>query len=718
VLHPDPAAVETLSTENRQGPIVPRPVREKNIFFILICCLAGLLAAGWALSALAAETKEAPADSESPSISLPDDMGKAIAREAAEVSAEFQNQARTLVLRTNLGWDLETIDYLCSWLFELPLRTPELIPQLLAQGRVLGLVGSLVVLTFVAAVLYSLMGRARVMRRIETAIGPVRHRIPDAVYPFVTAALRVVVAAAIPLLLYGGYALIDALISYRAAWFVLLGRLLLLWSLAGLAIGLFRELLTAGLFKVTEAHGRRMYGLVRLLLLYCAGCIALYLGAESFRSPKDVLAFLHFAITVSVVCLFLLLMLNKRAVLSFLPELPYRSYQNYVAILRKFYLPLVGISFVLALLWCFGYRQFGRVLLLHIWSTVGLLLLLALSYHALRLGLARWSSRVPAYDEKGQYLVDSARRFLSYAAAVATAVLLLNMFGLLGPIERFLSFPVLKVGHTPLSFWIILKALLILLFFVFVSRMLQAYLDYRVYPVLGVDTGPGYAINTIIRLTFFAVGLLIALNTVGVDLGFFLVFAGAVGVGIGLGLQSMAANLIAGFNIIFGGKVRKGDWIKVEDGMGVVADIHLVSTRVRTRGNVEYLIPNSTLVSNTIVNYTLSSPLVWISLSVGVAYESDPQEVKRILLEVAAREPMVYQYEKPAVIFGDLGESSLNFDLAVCIDVRAHAERAVKSSLYFAIFEEFKKAGIEVPFPQRVVHVRTPGAELPEAAQA
>ncbi len=686
---------------------------------MLICCLAGLLAAGWTCGvAAAAETREAPGNGEPPSISIPADMGSAIAKEAAEVKQEFQKQARTLFRRSNLGWDLETIDYLYTWLLELPLRAPELIQQVLAQGRVLGLAGSLVVLTFVAAVLYSLMGRTRVMRRIETALAPVRHRIPDAFYPFVLAALRVVVAAAIPLLLYGGYALISALISYQAAWFVLLGRLLLLWSLVGLAIALFRELLTAGLFKVTAAHGRRMYGLIRLLLLYGAGCIALYLGAQSFQSRRDVLALLHFAITVSVVCLFLLLMLNKRAILSFLPELPYRSYRNYVGILRKFYLPLIGLSFVLALLWCFGFQQFGRVVLVNIWSTVGLLILLALSYHALRLGLERWSSQVPAYDEKGQYLVDSAKRFLGYAAAATTAVLLLNMLGLLGPIERVLSFTVLNVGQTPLSLWVILKALLILLAFVLISRMLQAYLDYRVYPALGVDAGPGYAVNTIIRLAFLAVGLLIALNTVGVDLGFFLVFAGAIGVGIGLGLQSMAANLIAGFIIIFGGKVRKGDWIQVENGIGVVTDIHLVSTRVRTRGNLEYLIPNSTLVSNTIVNYTLSSPLVWTSLSVGVSYDSDPQQVKRILLEVAAREPMVYIGEKPSVIFGEFAESSLNFDLVVCIDVRSYAERAVKSSLYFAIFEEFKKAGIEIPFPQREVHVRTPGGVLPEAAQS
>nr|MCU0604736.1 hypothetical protein [Desulfobacterales bacterium] len=290
-----------------RGSTLSAPVRERKLFrLLLVCLVVGVVSVAGALDAGAAETREPANGGEPPSISISEDMGKAIVKEAAEVKEEFEKQARTLFLRSNLGWDLETIDYLSTWLLDLPLRAPELIQQVLAQGRVLGLAGSLVVLTFIAAVLYSLAGRARVMRRIETALGPVRHRIPDAIYPFVLAALRVVVAAAIPLLLYGGYALINSLISYAAAWFVLLGRLLLLWSLAGLAIGLFRELLTADLFSVTAAHGRRMYGLVRLLLLYGAGCIALYMAAEPFRFPRDVLAFINFAVTVSVVCLFLL----------------------------------------------------------------------------------------------------------------------------------------------------------------------------------------------------------------------------------------------------------------------------------------------------------------------------------------------------------------------------------------------------------------------------
>jgi small-conductance mechanosensitive channel len=169
----------------------------------------------------------------------------------------------------------------------------------------------------------------------------------------------------------------------------------------------------------------------------------------------------------------------------------------------------------------------------------------------------------------------------------------------------------------------------------------------------------------------------------------------------------MAANLISGFTIIFGGKVRKGDWIKVEDSIGMITDIHSLSTRVRTRGNVEYLVPNSTLVSNTIVNYTLSSPTIWIALPVGVSYGSDPKVVERVLMEVAQREPTLSRTDRPRVLFTEFAASSLNFELAVCIDARLHPERVVKSNLYFEIFEAFKKAGIEIPFPQQDLHIRS-----------
>jgi small-conductance mechanosensitive channel len=141
--------------------------------------------------------------------------------------------------------------------------------------------------------------------------------------------------------------------------------------------------------------------------------------------------------------------------------------------------------------------------------------------------------------------------------------------------------------------------------------------------------------------------------------------------------------------------------------VGVVTDIYLRATKVRNRDNIEYLIPNSNLISNTIVNYSLSSPLIRIEVPVGVSYNADPRQVEQIMLEVAEKEPLVSNDEKPQVRFVEYGESSINFELLVWIDVRDVARKKVRSALYFAIFDEFKNAGIEIPFPQRDVHVRS-----------
>lgn len=676
---------------------------------VLIVAIAVLAAAAPGRAA------EAPAaEPQLPTITLSPDVGQAIAKEAAEVKEEIEQHARSLFTRTYLGWDLDTIDYLSSWALSLPLRVPELMRTLAEHGRLLGLAGSLVLLTFVTAVLYSLFGQNRVMRQVEAALRPVRGRFPGNSYPFAMAAARIVTAAAIPLLLLGAYSLITGAIAYRAPWFGLLGELLLLWSAAALALRFLREALTGDLFATTADHGRRIFRIARVGVLYTALCLVLLHAAEAYAFRPDVLRFLRFAVSVSVVCLFLGLMLNKHSLLSFFPDLPYRSYRRYLEILNRYYTALIGVSFVLALAWCFGFREIGRLVLVRIWSTIGALALVAMAYHTVRLRLNRWSERLPASADSAREMVRTARSLLVYGAALAAAAILLNLLGLLGPIERLLSFPLVKVGNTALTFWTLVQAALVLVFFIYLSRFLQAYLDYKIFPVLGVDSGLGYAINTMVRIASLALGFLLALDTLGVDLAFLLVFAGAIGVGVGLGLQAVASHLIAGFIIIFGGKVRKGDWIKVEENLGTITDIHLLSTRVRTRGNIEYLIPNSQLLSNTIVNYSLTSPIVWISVPVGVSYDADPQQVERILLAVAAAEPTVLRTEPPRVLFTQFADSSLNFELSVAIDVRITAERLAKSNLYFAIFREFRQAGIEIPFPQREVRVRAEGA-LPGA---
>nr|MDJ0885462.1 mechanosensitive ion channel [Desulfobacterales bacterium] len=363
----------------------------------------------------------------------------------------------------------------------------------------------------------------------------------------------------------------------------------------------------------------------------------------------------------------------------------------------------------------FGYANLGRIVIVKIWSSGAAFVLIMLVYHAARTALLRRSRALSRHDEAGHTLHRSLNSLLLYATVVATASVVLNLLGLLAVLRTVMSIPVLVMGGAVITLWTILSAVIILLAFFFASRLLRAYLDYRIYPRLGIDQGLGYMLNTLLNYAFLAIGFLIALRIVGLDLRFLLVFAGAVGIGVGLGLQSLAANIISGFSIIFGGKVRKGDWIEVGGTLGEVTDIYLGSAKIRTRDNVEYLIPNADLVTSTIVNYSLSSSFIRMDLLVGVGYDADPREVEKILMDVATAEPLVSDFRAPAVRFVEYGDNSINFELLFWIDVRKTARRRVRSELYFAIFETLKAAGIEIPFPQRDLHIRS-GLELPAPA--
>lgn len=311
-----------------------------------------------------------------------------------------------------------------------------------------------------------------------------------------------------------------------------------------------------------------------------------------------------------------------------------------------------------------------------------------------------------ASDEAAGAMIRSLKSLLTYVTIVVTIVIGLNMLGLLDPLQRIMSFPVLTVAEKTITFWTIIQAVLILLAFVFASGIFQAYMDYKVYPALGVDAGLGYALNTFLKYLLLAVGLLTALRVIGLDLRLLFVFAGAIGIGIGIGLQNIAANIISGFSIIFGGRIRKEDWIEIGSTLGVVTDIHLSATKIRTRDNIEYLIPNANLISGTIVNYSLSSPLIRINLDVGVSYNADPKTVETILLAAAAEEPMVEKVRPPGVRFVGFGDNSIDFQLLFWINVKKTARRKVRSALYFSIFRRLAEKGIEIPFPQRDIHIK------------
>jgi small-conductance mechanosensitive channel len=507
--------------------------------------------------------------------------------------------------------------------------------------------------------------------------------------------------------LLGLFSLLNAMITYHGGWLQLTGRLLGLWTAGAVILAFLRETLTRDLFKVTARYGKTLFRWTLVALLYVLIVIGLFWTANVFEIRQDVLALFKSALSVSIVIVLFQLFLRKRSFLSLFPELPHRSYQSFIKFFATYYYPLITISGIAGLLWCFGYKSFGLLLLTKIWITTAAYLVILLIYYTLNGFLKSWSEKRDLSDEAAQLLVRTLKSLLLYATVIASMIVFLNLFGLINPLQRLMSFGIFQLGDTQVSLWLIVKAILILLGFIFTSRILQAYLDYKVYPELKIDPGLAYALNTFFKYVTLAIGFLISLKIIGIDLRFLLVFAGAIGIGIGLGLQSMAANVISGFTIIFGGKIRRGDWIEVSGTLGMVTDIYLRATKVRTRDNIEYLIPNSDLITNTIVNYSLSSPMIRIEVPVGVSYGADPREVEKIMLHVAEREPLVSGYNKPSVKFIEYADSSINFELLVWIDVRKVPRREIRSSLYFTLFDEFKKAGIEIPFPQRDIHIRS-----------
>jgi small-conductance mechanosensitive channel len=675
--------------------------------FLMVCMVAWLVLVVCCGAGLGAEKEKKGEPPPAPGVSLPQDVGKTFQIEASKVKAQLAKEAASVFKRQPLGFDADTLDRVSAWFLSLPGRTPALVKSFSRHLRVLGVIGTLIILAFLGIIFYSLAGWKQVLTFLEKRAQPLREHLSDIWYPLVLSGLRILAATLIPLIIFGLYSLIRGLIDYDAPWFVLTGELLKLWALGALVINGLREVLLAGHFPIPPDNARPVYRTARLIILYILFSLALVIGAKIFKVPKDILALLNFAVSLSIVLALLILLLRKQAILGILPELPYKTYQVFYHGLRRLYYPALFLTFLTGLLWCAGYKNFTVFVWQKTWAVAGAFLLIMLAFHKGRMILRGWIEKKDPSDHLARSVHSALYYLLIFATLTIGMVLILRLLGLYQPLRSVISFPLAFIGDRPISFWTLIKVGLIFIGLIFGSRLLRAYLDYQIYPLLGVDEGLAYSINTLLSYLIIFIGVLFALTIIGIDIRTLMVFAGAVGIGIGLGLQKIAANLISGFILIFGRKVRKGDWIKVENTVGYVRHISLSATTVWTRDNIEYIIPNNDLIAGIIVNYTLTNPEIRIHVPVGVSYNADPHEVVKILMAVAEKNEHILKKNKPRVWFTEYGDSSINFELLVWINVRKRSEKAMRSELYYEIFDALAQAGIEIPFPQRDMHIRS-----------
>ena len=244
---------------------------------------------------------------------------------------------------------------------------------------------------------------------------------------------------------------------------------------------------------------------------------------------------------------------------------------------------------------------------------------------------------------------------------------------------------------------------------VLLSRLIRRLLRTRVLARTKLDVGQQYAIARIASYVVLVIGLLISAETFGVKLSSLAVIAGALGVGIGFGLQNVVSNFISGLIILAERPIQIGDRVDLGNNtVGKVMRIGARATHVLTNDNIMVIVPNSEFISSRVVNWTHIDPRVRLRISVGVSYRSDPHRVEKLLLEIAEGNPSVLKNPVPTVVFKEFGESSLNFELRVWADDMAHRPGTLESQLNFAIWDKFKEHGIEIPFPQRDLHLKEP----------
>lgn len=391
------------------------------------------------------------------------------------------------------------------------------------------------------------------------------------------------------------------------------------------------------------------------------------------------------------------------------------SYQWEFAILRKLYPVLVASIIAMILLLVIGYGALtdyvmrGVVLTIITLSSVGFLRLLLNQWIHLQItrpvseGRPSGAEGSEASPGSVQAIVLTLLQLLRFLLSFGVIFLLLPIWGVrFSEIMTVLKHPFYQ-AENPVTALHVIGALIAIAIGVFASRTLRAFLYTQVFPKAdNLDRGAQTAIATLSHYAVIAISVYAAMKVIKLDFSALAVLFGTIGLGIGLGLQPLFVNFVSGLMILLERQVKIGDLIDVNGQLGEVKSISMRSTHVRSTDGIDLVIPNSEFVSSKVTNWTMQDAMVRARVTVGAAYSSDPHLVKKILLDLAHKHPDVLVDPAPVVWFLNFAESALIFDL-VCWFASPSARWGFMTTVRYDIMKEFKKHGIDIPFPQRTL---------------
>ena len=362
-----------------------------------------------------------------------------------------------------------------------------------------------------------------------------------------------------------------------------------------------------------------------------------------------------------------------------------------------------------------GFMQLGRLLgegaLYAVYGALGLYASLRASQGLVTYGLrTRLLRRLRTVELGHERIERQVNRALVWAAVLAWLALVLSRLELAGPMrtltQSILAIPIAPGTQLSVTFGNLLAFALTVYIAWLVSRFARFVLHEDVLPRLSLARGVDYAITTILTYVLLIGGFLVALGTLGIDLNRASLLAGALGVGVGFGLQNIVNNFVSGLILLLERPIQVGDTVQIGDLTGVVNRIGIRSSTVRTGQGSEVIVPNGTLISERVTNWTLSDQMRRIDLTLGVGYGSDPERVLAILVEVAQAHPNVLPLPAPTALFRDFGQSTLDFQLSAWTN-QPDGWVQVKSELGISLYRKLQAEGIEIPYPQHDVHLRT-----------
>ncbi len=292
----------------------------------------------------------------------------------------------------------------------------------------------------------------------------------------------------------------------------------------------------------------------------------------------------------------------------------------------------------------------------------------------------------------------------------------LHLTGLLPRIHAAMEALSFQSGSHRFSLWLLGQAAVVIVVAVVLALALARFVESRLMALPEMNLSLRLALSKAARTLLLVLAVLVALPTVGIDLTVLSVLGGAIGVGIGFGLQKVASNYISGFIILLDRSVRIGDLVTVDSKYGEVSQINTRYTLLKALDGTETIVPNETLITHTVVNHSLSKPNVRIALPVQVAYGTDLEQAESLMLEAAHSQNRVILDEEadylPKVFLRDFADNGIVLELGVWIRDANEGQMGLRSDLNWAIWRRFKAAGIEIPYPQRVVHLASSADSL------